>query len=395
MNIITFIPKLQTGNCKLGTGNWELGTGNWELSKLPHNTFNMLKTFFLLLPLMIFACRQNDSPSPLQFKGYENNPVLVPGEPGSWDDLLLLSSFTLKYHDSIYLFYSAYSKTGSRAIGLATSSDGYHFTKFLGNPILEGDKTGFDAFGVAQAQVLKEDSVWVLFYNAREIAGFSSGPSFGRATATSLTGPWTRSNEPVLTSGSKGEWDADFIYLGPVLRLDDGSYIMYFSGGDDLASQHDFFIGMATSRDGIKWKKHNDTKTTQHPFAESDPVIKTGDPGDWDADCILSDFVKKTAAGFEMYFAGARSIGSSAEDSQKGSIGYATSNDGIHWNKHPENPVYRLEDDPYFPDLGKKATILQNAKLLFQDSTCFMYYDYGNLVGKIGVATAKVPAVGR
>jgi len=54
-------------------------------------------------------------------------------------DLLLLSSFTLKYHDSIYLFYSAYSKAGRRVIGIATSSDGYHFTKFQGNPILEGD----------------------------------------------------------------------------------------------------------------------------------------------------------------------------------------------------------------------------------------------------------------
>lgn len=54
-------------------------------------------------------------------------------------DLLQLSSFTLKYHDSIYLFYSAYSKTGRRAIGIATSSDGYLFTKFQGNPILEGD----------------------------------------------------------------------------------------------------------------------------------------------------------------------------------------------------------------------------------------------------------------
>ena len=33
-------------------------------------------------------------------------------------DLLQLSSFTLKYHDSIYLFYSAYSKTGGGPSGL-------------------------------------------------------------------------------------------------------------------------------------------------------------------------------------------------------------------------------------------------------------------------------------
>lgn len=96
-----------------------------------------------------------------------------------------------------------------------------------------------------------------------------------------------------------------------------------------------------------------------------------------------------------MYYAGARSIGLSAEDAQKGLTGYATSVDGIHWKKYPGNPVYRLEDDPNLPFLGKNATIIQNAKLLFQDSVCFMYYDYGNLVGKIGVATAELQGRGR
>jgi hypothetical protein len=59
--------------------------------------------------------------------------------------------------------------------------------------------------------------------------------------------------------------------------------------------------------------------------------------------------------------------------------------------KATRNPVYLLEDDPYFPFPGKNATIIQNAKLLFQDFVCFMYYDYGNLLGKIGLATAKAP----
>jgi hypothetical protein len=351
--------------------------------------YNIIIYLFILL---VAGCKNDNSPSPLLFKGYVNNPVLVPGEPGSWDDFLVLSAFSLRYNDTIYLFYSAYSKTGNRALGLASSTDGYHFAKFKGNPVLEGDKQGFDAFGVAQAQVLKVGSGWVLYYNAREIAGFSSGPSFGRATATSLTGPWIRSDVPVLTSGSRGEWDSDFIFLGPILVLADSSYIMYYSGGKDLASQHDFFVGMATSGDGITWKKYNDPATTQHPFAESDPILLTGDPGEWDADCVLADFALKNAAGFEMYYSGARSNGSSAEASQTGSIGYATSKDGIHWKKYPENPVYGLKEDPYSSSRGKNQTFLQNSKLLLLDTVCFMYYDYGNLVGKIGLATAKLPA---
>ena len=86
----------------------------------------------------------------------------------------MINAFVLEDHDTIYLFYTAYNQSGSRALGLATSLDGFHFTKFKGNPILTGDKKGYDAFGVAQAQVLKEDSLWVLYFNGREIAGFSS-----------------------------------------------------------------------------------------------------------------------------------------------------------------------------------------------------------------------------
>ena len=82
---------------------------------------------------------------------------------------------------------------------------------------------------------MKEDSLWVLYFNAREIAGWSAGPSFGRATSKFLHGPWNKMIDPVLTSGKPGEWDSDFIKPGPVLIEDDGSYIMYYSGGDDLA----------------------------------------------------------------------------------------------------------------------------------------------------------------
>ena len=238
--------------------------------------------FNLILSLIILAissCKQENSPVPLNFKGYEGNPVLAPGEPGSWDDLYVFCCDVLAYNDTIYLYYTGDSKSGRRALGLATSTDGYKFEKFNGNPILAGDGEGFDAFGVGQAQVINNDSLWVLYFNAREIVGWSAGPSFGRATSKFLNGPWNKIDNPVLTSGKPGEWDSDFIKTGPVLRKDDGSYIMYYSGGDDLASFTNFYIGMATSKDGIAWKKYNNPETVQHPFADSDPIMITGKPG--------------------------------------------------------------------------------------------------------------------
>ena len=283
--------------------------------------------YFLSLPqLLLLACQQDNPSAPLKFGGYENNPVLMPGEPGSWDDLYVINAFVLEYEDIIYLFYTAYNQSGSRALGLSTSTDGYHFTRFEGNPILKGDGAGYDAFGVAQAQVLKADSGWVPYFNGREIAGFSSGPSIGRATAPALTGPWTKSEEPILKAGRRGEWDSDFIYLGPVLMLDDSNFVMYYSGGPDIYTEKNFFIGMANSKDGIKWKKYNDPATTQHPFADSDPVMMTGNPGEWDANIVLSCALLKYPWGFGMYYS-------------CGAIGYATSGDGIHWKKYQGNPI--------------------------------------------------------
>lgn len=325
----------------------------------------MKRLFFSLIILVLSGCRQDNAPAPLKFKGYDHNPILTPGEPGSWDDLYVINAFVLDDKDTVYLFYTAYSQTGSRALGLATSLDGYHFIKFKGNPILTGDKKGYDAFGVAQAQVLKENSRWVLYFNGREIAGFSSGPSIGRATAKSLTGPWTKTEMPVLTTGSLREWDSDFIYLGQVLKIEDGSYIMYYSGGKDVLLGDDWSVGMATSKDGINWKKYNDPVTSQHPFAESDPVMATGKEAEWDADLVLCCAVLNLPEGYGMYYS-------------CGALGFATSSDGIHWKKYHNNPVYSLKNDPYWYKMVNKDATFQGAKFLFRDSLCFMFYDYGH-----------------
>jgi predicted GH43/DUF377 family glycosyl hydrolase len=349
--------------------------------------FNLILSLFILV---LSGCKQNNFPAPLKFKGYENNPVLVPGEPGSWDDLNVFCCCILEYDDTIYLYYTAHSKTGNRSLGLATSTDGYYFTKFKGNPILTGDKKGYDAFGVGQAGILKEDSLWVLYFNGREIAGYASGPSFGRATAKLLQGPWTKSEEPVLTTGRRGEWDSDFI-SNPVLVMDNGSYRMYYSGGEDLVSYTNVYIGMATSEDGITWRKFNNPVTRQHPFVDSDPVMLTGKPGEWDYDIVLTGPVLPINSGFEMYYYGSVSPKTEDDNWEAGSIGYATSEDGIHWERYKKNPVYSVEDDPYYFKMSKKEAIIHNPKILVKDSLCILYYDYGAGVNSaISMAIAEV-----
>lgn len=350
-------------------------------------SFNLILSLIILI---LSGCKQDNAPAPLKFKGYEGNPILTPGEPGSWDDLYVVCCCVLEYDDTIFLYYAGGPVRGGGSLGLATSADGYHFDKYPGNPILTGDKKGYDAFNVGPAGILREDSLWVLYFNAKEIAGYGSGPSFGRATSELLRGPWTKSEEPVLTSGRRGEWDSDFIST-PVLIKDNGSYRMYYTSGEDLVSFTNIYIGMATSSDGITWKKHNNPVTRQHPFVDSDPVMFTGKPGEWDQDVIMAGTVLPIGSGFEMYYYGGVTLKKMDDNREAGSIGYATSVDGIHWEKYKKNPVYSLEDDPYYFKMSKKETIIHDPRILVRDSLCMLYYDYGGGVNSaISVAITEM-----
>jgi len=328
----------------------------------------MHKILFLLLLILLFlqpSCRQNDFSTPPKFEGDNNNPILTPGEPGSWDELFVSAPQVVFFKNTFYLFYMGGNEAGQMAVGLATSYDGFNFTKFTGNPLLAPDGTGFDAFTLGPGIVLKDDTTWVMYYNGQELAGYAPGASVGRATAKQLTGPWIRNNTPVLTSGKKGEWDDGFILPCSVMKLENGSYRIYYTGGREISGWKDFFIGMAESTDGINWKKYNDPSTTEHPFRESDPVFQSGNPGEWDEKSVWMANITKQSSGFRMYYAGSKGEGEA--------IGYAHSRDGIHWERYNRNPVFDVKGDPgiHYTD---EIVAASNPFFLRLDTICFLYY---------------------
>lgn len=339
------------------------------------------------LALLEPSCRQDRLPEPPEFHAYEGNPILSPGEPGSWDNLFVWTPRVIVHEGTYYMYYLGGNVSGRMAIGLAESKDGIRFAKVSHNPVLSPDDEGFDAYTVGPGIVIQSDSGWLMYYNAQELRSFAPGRYAGRATAPSPEGPWKRSNLPVLTSGITGEWDAGFIIPSSVIRMDDGGFMMFYSGGNDLSKFQDFYIGMATSADGITWTKYNDPLTTQHPFSESDPVMMPGKDGEWD-DCFLwMPYVTRNADGYHMYY------GASDENRRERlqAMGYATSEDGLHWTRYPGNPVYSVQDDPFIIQ-HSKAGYMENPCVLCQDSLCFMYYEFGlSQIEKsyIGTAVAK------
>lgn len=340
-----------------------------------------------LITMLIAGCHPGDTPKPLQFVAYEGNPILSPGAPGQWDEVFVALPYLVKHDSTYYLFYLGVQSNNMASAGLATSADGVHFTKFKGNPLLTPDGKGYDAFGVGAQVVIRQDSLWVMYFNAIETATWGPGKHIGRATAASLTGPWIKDENPVLTAGRPGEWNDDYLFPGSIMKTEDGIYRMYYSGGADFAGSEDQYLGMATSTDGINWKKYNDVATTQKPFAESDPVLKTGDRDKWDNMQIWTCHVFKNQGGYEMYYSGF----SNNQKPRIGSLGYAFSPDGIHWKKYSGNPVYTIDYDRQTENLVEVT--FEGPSLLFTDSLCLMYYDYGiigDILSRIGLARAKL-----
>lgn len=318
-----------------------------------------------------------DAPKPITvgLTPYENNPVLIRGTDGTWDVESVFSPHVVFKDGTYHMFYSGTASPTLQpiAIGYATSPDGLSFARHTSNPILEGDGSGFDALQVTEGVPLVEGDTWVLYYNAGSQPG--PGPAIGRATAPAPTGPWTRRDDPVLVSGGPGEWDSGFVMPNAVIATDEG-YVMYYTGGaswQDGASA----IGMATSPDGISWTKYDDPATPDAPVAASDPVIRLGTQGSWDASAIWSGTVRRTTDGWEMFYTGS--------DAQRVRIGHAASVNGIYWTKDPANPVLDSGMDP----LGKQLEypILQTPSIVVNGATCILYYDYGIYAGSIGAAT--------
>jgi predicted GH43/DUF377 family glycosyl hydrolase len=344
--------------------------------------FNLILS---LIVLVFTGCKQDQSPAPLKFKAYEHNPILIPGEHGSWDESTLIGPQVYWFDSLYYMFYSGMNQSGKMSVGLAFSKNGIDFRKNEGNPILFPDGEGYDAWLAAGEILLQHDGVWTMYFGAGELIRYGPGQSIGRATAEKLTGPWTKGEEPILATGSFGEWDEGFIFPSSLTRLKDGTLGIYYTGGNDFQGELIIHTGLAVSSDGITWTKYDNPETRQHPFAESDPVMTATNITDWDSHGSWGPFVYESWEGYNMYYSGSRF----KNHNQECAIGFAWSKDGIHWERFQGNPIFGIEDDPYLTNISERV-IIEDSWLVFRDTICYMYYDYGVVVGKIGVAMVNV-----
>lgn len=204
-----------------------------------------------------------------------------------------------------------------RALNEVASPAVDRWIRYYGNPIFRPGPAGsweeisVDCFTVGYF----EGKYWLWY------VGTPRGLNCQIGLATSPDGiNWTRHPEnPILKLGPAGSWDSSILICQHVLfDKEELVYKMWYVGGNPGA---DFGIGYATSPDGVHWTKY-----------AGNPVMVPDQS--WEIGTVLEgQTVLKMGGGYKMWY-GAIAIGSDISY-----MGYASSQDGIHWTKHPSNPV--------------------------------------------------------
>lgn len=219
-------------------------------------------------------------------------PVMDPGGTGSWD--VCMDTPEILHDATGYkLYYLGDTMAGGSnrnpsfraSIGVATSPDGIHWTKYAGNPILtHGDDTEWDRSWIESPAVLYDSttSTYMMWYSGVDTSTWKICVGL----ATSSDGfAWTKySGNPVLDVGPAGSFDDMWVAVPAVIK-NDGLYEMWYSGFSSKTGFSSLAIGYATSPDGVHWTKFSgnplfDTRTPPYSAA-----VDSGGP--WAPDVVF------------------------------------------------------------------------------------------------------------
>lgn len=160
----------------------------------------------------------------------------------------------------------------------------------------------FDCCLVAEGERLR---MWLSWRDLRSIAYSES------RDGVEWTGP-----RIALEVAPSIEWEKSDANRPGVVRVGD-SWYMWYTGQNH--ERHTGALGLATSGDGANWERVGD-----------EPVLSPA--GGWEKESLMCPHVIHEGGRFRMWYSG-------GDIYEPDAIGYAESEDGIHWRRAASNPV--------------------------------------------------------
>lgn len=179
----------------------------------------------------------------ITWQKYEGNPVIKRGAAGTWDSHTVYHPKVV-FDGSKFMMWYAGSDGAYVKGGLATSTDGVVWNKYPNNPVLlPGVAGSWDEYNVwPSSGVVLKDGIFHLLYTGVNFANSSNSPIGLAISADGMT--WEKGGvNPVLQSGPVGSWDHEGLGNGS-LHFDGNRFRLWYSAHDASDSWH---IGYAES----------------------------------------------------------------------------------------------------------------------------------------------------
>lgn len=171
-----------------------------------------------------------------------------------------------------------------------------------GKPIIGDETTG----SLFDPNVIKDyDGLYRMYVSWRNKGAI--------AVCTSEDGINWSDLQIVLEQKPSSGWENEVNRATVIMK--DNQYYMWYTGQSKKISR----IGYAVSKDGYTWERNDN------------PVLVP--EYDFEGMSVMNPYVMYDEGIYKMYYA-------SGETYEPDVIAYATSEDGIHWNKYNQNPIF-------------------------------------------------------
>lgn len=192
--------------------------------------------------------------------------------------------------------------------------------------VVNGKLLAWDALWAYHPRLIQRAERYYLFYT-----GKSSRPgiahSIGLATSSDLKNWVKYRKNPVFSRGEEKAWDDDFV-AHPYIFADKGKYYMCYDGSSKNIWKEE--IGLATSKDLIRWKR-----------TSRKPILTVGNAW-WENRHVSRCCVYKKKGTYYLFYAG--------NDGRRERIGLAVGKDLLHLKRYSTNPIFELGNSGSWDD---------------------------------------------
>jgi hypothetical protein len=202
-----------------------------------------------------------DTNDPARILRVNDQPMVNPGEPGTFDDSGVTLGSLVEDNDRVLLYYTGWKRrrvvSFELSIGIILwDKQSDTFSRLFQGPVLAQDKN--HPLLVAGPFVMVEGGCFKMWYCSGTDWKFPAGnaePIYTVFYAESNDGiNWVPHGQPVVDYG----FDGEVISAPWVLRLKDKYVMWYSTRGHETKAAKSYTIGMAESNDGISWKRFDD-----------------------------------------------------------------------------------------------------------------------------------------